>query len=661
MELQELPPVDDIITFLGHVSLFRNVSDKYKQAIAQRLENRSFAKDAVIFQEGDPGDALYIIRTGSVGVFVVEPMVGLQFELARLRTGQVFGEMAILTAAARSATCKAMEDSDVFMLPREAFIRVLQRIPEVAIAVAQVLAERVDQLNKERGSSNADLSKLIFDPEIYRLVPPRILEQHQMIPMNIQDGVLMVACADPSNLAGIDEIRRVIRGVEINPIGVTDKDYREFLQKHQRNLQRGGQAGTGRRQRIASIRWVSDDVNEGRADAGRGEEVKQLVDRIVADAIELEASDIHIEPERAGVVVRYRVSGSLVKRAGGIIPRSLHRPVASRLKILAELDISERRVPQDGRISLEAGGRTLDLRVSTLPTHDGEKIVMRILDSQNALQPIQQLILAEKVCLVVQQMVLRPNGVVYVCGPTGSGKTTTLYATIGIRRREDTNITTVEDPVEYNLPGITQVSVNPDAGLTFTTILRSILRQDPNVILIGETRDKETGKLALEAGLTGHLVLTSLHTNDAIGTIQRLREMELENFAIASSLVGIISQRLVRRLCPACAYDAPVSPHVLEQLALIEVLARDFNGQLKKARGCDVCGGTGYRGRVGVFEILVADDDLRQQITNNATQYQLRATALKGAYVPMSRYGNYLLTSGVTTAEEILGIIAGSV
>ena len=659
MELQELPPLEDIAQFLGQVSLFANVTDKYKQAIAQRLENRTFAKDQVIFTEGDPGDALYIIKTGSVGVFIVEPMVGLQFELARLRTGQVFGEMALLTAEKRSATCKAMETSDVYVLPRAAFIRVLERIPEVAIAIAQVLAERVSQLNRERGTSIADITKLKFDPEIYRLVPNRILETHKMIPLNIEGGVLTVACVDPSNLAGIDEVRRIIRGVDISSVAVTEKDYKTFLETHSRLLQRGGQAK--QRTRIASVRWVSDDPREGQADAGRGEEVKNLVDRIVADAIELEASDIHVEPERSGVVVRYRVSGRLMKRAGGVIPRALHRAVASRIKILAELDISERRVPQDGRISLEAGGRPLDLRVSSLPTHDGEKIVMRILDSQNALQPIQNLILAEKVCQVVQQMVSRPHGVVYVCGPTGSGKTTTLYSAIGIRRREDTNITTVEDPVEYNLPGITQVSVHPEQGLSFTSVLRSVLRQDPNVILVGETRDRETGKLAIEAGLTGHMVLTSLHTNNAIGTIQRLREMDLENFAIASSLVGVISQRLVRRLCPACAQDAPVSPHVLEQLAIAEVMPRDFTGTLKKSRGCNVCGGTGYRGRVGVYEILVADDDLRQQITNNATVYQLRATALKGAYVPMTRYGNYLLTNGITTSEEILGITSGGV
>jgi type II secretory ATPase GspE/PulE/Tfp pilus assembly ATPase PilB-like protein len=250
---------------------------------------------------------------------------------------------------------------------------------------------------------------------------------------------------------------------------------------------------------------------------------------------------------------------------------------------------------------------------------------------------------------------------VFVCGPTGSGKTTTLYSAVGIRRREDTNIVTVEDPVEYNLPGITQVNVHPEIGLTFASVLRAMLRQDPNVIMVGETRDSETGEIALEAGLTGHLVLTSLHTSDTIGAIQRLREMDLEDYAIGAALVGVVSQRLVRRLCPVCAQDIEPSRPVLEQLEHIDVLARDYSGKLKKARGCDTCAGSGYRGRVGVYEILVADDGLKQGIIAGADQFKLREIASGGAFVPMHRYSNYLLTNGITTPEEILAIHAGAI
>lgn len=656
--MTQAPVGDEIAVFLGEVPLFKNVRDEYKRAIAPRLEPRFFQKDEVIFREGEAGDALYVIRSGAVAVLLSEPLVGLQFEIARLRTGQVFGEMAVITEEKRSATCRAVEDTHCLVLWRETFLRIVEKIPDVAIAVAQVLAERVNQLNRERGNQMVDPAQLGFDPDVFKLVPQRILETHRMIPLTLREGVLTVACVDPHDLTGLDEIRRVIRGAELRAVGVSESDYRAFLDRHTRQIQ-GAQTGRGRTARVGPIRWAQEEAKDPAADAALGEKVKLLVDQIVAEGIEREASDIHLEPEREEVVVRYRVSGRLQKRGGVPVPRALLRPLVSRIKILAELDISEKRLPQDGRIGLEAGGRNLDLRVSTLPTHDGEKIVMRILDSANALQSLERLILAEKVCRVVHQMVSRPHGVVYVCGPTGSGKTTTLYSAIGVRRREDTNITTVEDPVEYHIPGITQVNVKPEIGLTFASMLRSILRQDPNVILVGETRDQETGKLVLEAGLTGHMVMTSLHTNDALGTIQRLREMDLENFAIAASLVGVISQRLVRRICPACAQDAPLSPAVLDQLALVEVLPKDFKGTVKRARGCDVCNGTGYRGRVGVYEILVADDELRQQIANAATVFELRATALRGAFVPMARYSSYLLTSGITTPEEILAIHSG--
>lgn len=647
---------EDTTQFLQQVNLFEHVKPEYLASIAQRLEERVFTRDQVIFEEGDSGDTLYIIKAGSVGVLLVDPVVGLKFELARLRTGQVFGEMALLTKHNRSATCVAMEPTACLALDSKTFHAIVERIPQVALAVAEVLAERVERLNEERGRKQVALTDLTFDPDVYRLVPSRILERHRMIPMNISDGVLTLACTNADDLTGIDEVRRIVRGVEVHEIAISEDDYRGFLKTHAAKLP--SESKTQQVKRLEAVQWI--DVDDGAQLDTRGDEIKLLVDMIVSQAIDLEASDIHLEPELEALNVRYRVSGGLVRRPGNPIPRAYHRAVASRIKVLADLDISERRRPQDGRISCRVGARPYDLRVSTMPTHEGEKIVMRVLDTAAAVQPLSQLVLAEKVCRVVHQMAQRPHGVVFVVGPTGSGKTTTLYSAVGIRRREDTNIVTVEDPVEYNIPGITQVSVNPDIGLSFASVLRAMLRQDPNVILVGETRDAETGKIALEAGLTGHLVLTSLHTNDAIGTIQRLREMGLENYAIAAALVGVISQRLVRRLCPICAQDAPPSKHVLEQLALVDILSRDFDGTLKRARGCETCAGTGYRGRVAVYEILVADDVLRQEIIDDAGQFKLREAARKGAFVPMSRYSSYLLTAGITTPEQVLAVHAGA-
>ncbi len=648
---------DQVTQFLSHVSLFDNVKPEYLPSIAQRAEQRAYKRGQIIFNEGDPGDTLYIIKTGSVGVFLVDSKVGLRFELARLRSGQVFGEMAMLTEQPRNATCQAIEATECILISRKTFMAIVERIPQVALAVAEVLASRVNQLNRDRGQTQVHMSDLRFDPEVYRMIPSRILERHKMIPVSIQGGILTIACADASDLTGLDEVRRVVRGVEVRPVTISDADYHGFLKQHAGQLPK--EAKQQRARRAEPVRWITEDIKDAKLEAG-GQDVKLLVDMIVSQGIELEASDIHIEPELDQLTVRYRVSGRLQRRTGQAIPRAFHRALASRIKVLADLDISEKRRPQDGRISLEIASRQYDLRISTMPTHEGEKVVMRILDTAAAVQPLERLVLADKVCRVIKQLVSRPHGVIFVCGPTGSGKTTTLYSAVGLRRREDTNIVTVEDPVEYNIPGITQVSVNPDIGLDFASVLRSFLRQDPDVILVGETRDVETGKIALEAGLTGHLVLTSLHTNDAIGAIQRLREMGLEDYAIAAGMVGVISQRLVRRLCPMCSKEQRPSPHVMEQLALIEVLPRDYAGALKKAHGCETCNGTGYRGRIGVFELLVADDALRQRIIDGDGQFKLRETALKGAFVPMERYSNHLLTEGLTTPEEILGIHAGS-
>lgn len=647
---------DQVTQFLSHVSLFDKVKPEYLPSIAQRAEQRAYKRGQIIFNEGDPGDTLYILKLGSVGVFLVDSKVGLRFELARLRSGQVFGEMAMLTEQPRNATCQAIEDTVCILISRSTFMAIVERIPQVALAVAEVLASRVNQLNRDRGQTQVHMSDLRFDPEVYRMIPSRILERHKMIPVSIQGGILTIACADATDLTGLDEVRRIVRGVEVRPVTISDADYHGFLKQHAGQLPQ--EAKQQRSHRSEPVRWITEDIKDGKLETG-GQDVTLLVDMIVSQGIELEASDIHIEPELAQLGVRYRVSGRLQRRAGQAIPRAFHRALASRIKVLADLDISEKRRPQDGRISLEIGSRQYDLRISTMPTHEGEKIVMRILDTAAAVQPLERLVLADKVCRVIKQLVARPHGVIFVCGPTGSGKTTTLYSAVGMRRREDTNIVTVEDPVEYNIPGITQVSVNPDIGLDFASVLRSFLRQDPDVILVGETRDIETGKIALEAGLTGHLVLTSLHTNDAIGAIQRLREMGLEDYAIAAGMIGVISQRLVRRLCPMCAKEQRPSPHVMEQLALIEVLPRDYAGVLKKAHGCETCSGTGYRGRIGVFELLVADDALRQRIIDGDGQFKLRETALKGAFVPMERYSNHLLTEGLTTPEEILGIHAG--
>jgi type II secretory ATPase GspE/PulE/Tfp pilus assembly ATPase PilB-like protein len=386
-----------------------------------------------------------------------------------------------------------------------------------------------------------------------------------------------------------------------------------------------------------------------------GPEVLKLVNQIISVGILSDASDIHVEPSREGTVVRYRVHGALEAKLPRI-PSEAHKALISRFKVLARLDITETRKPQEGRISMEAGGRAVDLRLSLIPTKLGQKLVMRILDAGSSLVELEKLVLAEKVRQSVRQMFYAPHGVVLVTGPTGSGKTTTMYSALLERRNPEINIVTVEDPVEFHLDGLAQMEIGATPGIDFAAALHAFLRQDPDIVLVGETRDAETAKLALQAGLAGRLVFTSFHTNNCISAVVRLFEMGMEPFALANALVGVIHQRLVRRLCPHCRMPFEYYPQIIENLRAAEVIG-DQVPQLYRGKGCERCGGTGYIGRVAALEILVATEPVRSAIAAQASPDEILAAASKGAFVPLSRYLGFLLQHGITVPGEVLGAL----
>lgn len=382
-----------------------------------------------------------------------------------------------------------------------------------------------------------------------------------------------------------------------------------------------------------------------------------LADKILMQALSQGASDIHVEPQENELVVRLRQDGVLQKTYSGL-PKQVIPAVTSRFKIMADLDIAERRLPQDGRIRRRFQGRTVDFRVSSLPSRHGEKICLRLLDHGTVQLGLDQLITNEAVRAAVQEMGTRPHGMVLVTGPTGSGKSTTLYALLALLNQPGINITTVEDPVEYTLPGITQTQVNREKGLDFAMVLRAFMRQDPDVLLVGETRDKETAKIAAEAALTGHLVLTTLHCNDAASAVVRLQEMGIEPFLVAASLLGVVSQRLLRRVCPACAVPYRPQP---EHLARVGLLASGdtelcFYRACVGAPGepvCSECGGSGYRGRVGAYEVLPVGEEIAAAVARGATTDQLRRMAAAGGMTTLLGYGLELVLQGVTTLEEV--------
>jgi len=392
-------------------------------------------------------------------------------------------------------------------------------------------------------------------------------------------------------------------------------------------------------------------------EAGDVPSIVAMADKILARALSQGASDIHVEPQENELVVRLRQDGVLQKVYSGL-PKQVIPVLTSRFKIMAELDIAERRLPQDGRIRRRYRGRTVDFRISSLPSRYGEKICLRLLDQGKVHLGLDQLITNEVVRASLQQMGTRPHGILLVTGPTGSGKSTTLYALLALLNKSGINISTVEDPVEYTLPGITQTQVNREKGLDFAKVLRAFMRQDPDVLLVGETRDQETAKIAIEAALTGHLVLTTLHCNDAPSAIVRLQDMGIEPFLVGASLLGVVSQRLLRRVCPACA--VAYRPHP-QDLARVGLLASDAT-ELRFYRACvspggelscSQCGGNGYRGRVGVYEVLPVGEAIAAEVARGATTDQLRRMAIDGGMTTLLAYGLDLVRQGITTLEEV--------
>jgi type IV pilus assembly protein PilB len=648
----------DPSSILDKSELLSSFPQAYKDQLAKHLKRIEFGRGETIFEEGDPGDALYLIEHGAVGVYAADSSMGFNFEIARLEEGDCFGEMALLTEEPRSATCRTIEPCVVYMLTSQVFNTLLNGAPQMSAALCKVLARRVQALNKSQGLQFKSLANCKFDQEAYNLVPETILNQYKLVPIHFAEGILTMATTNPQNAMGMDAVRRVVRGVEIKPVLISEEDYKKFT-RDIKSQTRPGPAATGFYKRAMNIQYYAetDDKDDKLRSAAPGEDAVSTVSAILSEAVNLEASDIHVEPEREGTVVRYRIEGRLKKR-DSLIARALHRGIISRLKVLAALDISEKRLAQDGRFSINAEGRDLDVRISTMPTKHGEKAVLRVLDSANALIELQRVILADKIYQAVRKMLMQPHGVILITGPTGSGKTTTMYSMLMERKSPEINIVTVEDPIEYAIPGITQTQVIPGIGLDFSDVLRTFLRQDTDIILIGEMRDSKTAHMALEAGLTGKLVLTSFHTNDTIGAIVRLREMGCDPFTVSNSLSGVICQRLLRRLCPACAEPFVYPEPVTRSLIQAGVCTAEAIPQMFRPKGCPACGNTGFKGRVSALELLVMNEPVRQMISANASPVAIaKVAADKGAQVSLARYCSFLLANKITVPGEALRVL----
>jgi type IV pilus assembly protein PilB len=495
-------------------------------------------------------------------------------------------------------------------------------------------------LEYQLGIPHISLFHYPFEANIFSLISKETARRNLIVPLKKEGNKLFVAMVDPMDFIVIDDLR-LSTGFQIETAIATKDDIIRTINKYY-NTDEG-------------LEELFDDLPSG--DRGRDEDatdldspIVRLVNQILANAVVQKASDIHIDPQETKVVVRYRVDGVL--KVERVLPKHMQSVLIARIKIMANLDITEHRIPQDGRIKINLDFHPIDLRISTLPTVYGEKIVMRILDMGATLNDINKIGFNTLNLKRFTEMIEQPTGIVLITGPTGSGKSSTLYAALNKLNSEQVNIITIEDPVEYQLEGINQIQVNTNVGMTFAAGLRSILRQDPNIIMVGEIRDKETAEIAIRASLTGHLVLSTLHTNDSLGTVTRLIDMGVEPFLLASSLSGIVAQRLVRKVCRDCAEIQEPSKRE------VEIFARRGMkiDKITRGKGCSSCNMTGYKGRIALHEVLVLNDDMRRTIMNDDSTQKLKENAIKNKTIFLIDDGLLKVKQGLTTTEEVLRV-----
>ncbi|MBS4540015.1 type II secretion system ATPase GspE [Clostridium sp. D2Q-11] len=505
-------------------------------------------------------------------------------------------------------------------------------------------ADIIEVLEFQMGIPHVDLQKYFIEPEVVNLISETIARKYVLIPIKKDRGKLVVAMSDPLNLFAIDDVK-ISSGLDVEPVISTKQNIITSIEQYY-----------GKKSAEKAIEDLKEqydidnlpDLDDEMLNEINNAPVVRLVNSFIKQAITSKASDIHIEPFENRVRIRFRIDGTLQEIMSP--SKNTHSAIITRIKIMAKMNIAERRIPQDGRVELNIDGREVDLRVSSLPTVFGEKIVIRLLDRSNVILSKTELGFTEDNLSRFDSLLSKPNGIILVTGPTGSGKTTTLYTALKELNNIGKNIITLEDPVEYRLDGINQVQINPKAGLTFSAGLRSILRQDPDIIMIGEIRDEETARLAVRASITGHLVISTMHTNDAPSTVSRLVDMGIEPYLVSSSVIGVLAQRLVRRICDNCKIHYTITEEEKEILNTAEDIS------LHKGKGCNKCYQSGYKGRIAIHEILDVDKDIRISINNNDSIDEIRDRAKSNGMTSLWSNNKSLVVKGITSIDELLKV-----
>ncbi len=509
---------------------------------------------------------------------------------------------------------------------------------EVLLRLGFITEEQLmNALSEQKGIERIEISSYLIDPEVIKLIPKKLAERYKVIPLSKEGNTLILGMVNPFDVEALDVVSR-FTGLKIKPVKIKEQEFEDVFSKYY-----------GEAKSIEELieELLSEEVPPGERDT----RIIQLVDYIILKGIKDKASDIHIEPAEAVTRIRYRIDG--VMMLGFILPKQLHSSIVTRIKLISNLNISETRLPQDGRTNFKVGEKEIDLRISTLPSIYGEAVVMRLLGLNEALPKLEELGFEDYNYNILLKSIQKPYGIILVTGPTGSGKTTTLYAVLNKIFTVQKTIITVEDPVEYKWELIRQVQVNPRIGLTFAKALRSILRQDPDIILVGEIRDEETAKIATQAAQTGHLVLTTLHTNDAVSSITRLSDLGVPPFLIANSLIAISAQRLVRKICPYCKTSYEASKEEKEYLRI----PAEEKLTLYKGKGCEKCKFRGYLGRTVIAEILYVDKEIQELIITGAPTTKIEEKILQKGFKPMFESGKEKVLKGETTIDELRRVL----
>jgi type II secretory ATPase GspE/PulE/Tfp pilus assembly ATPase PilB-like protein len=638
---------------LSNVDIFANLEKKDLAALAAIAKVEKQKAGRIIFRQGDPSDNFRVAVSGTFDCYLWDDLFKIERPITTFRRGDIFGEMGLLTDETRSAFVRAQTDVEMLCFDKPSVVALLGQNPKVAFNLGRMLAHRLALANKARGVKLDTLGAFEIKKDIVELLPLQVILRHKVLPVARKDNMVTVAIVDPGDQVARNTVSEFLSKMHLTWICVSQPDFENFRDKKLFDLVHAAAAT----QWAAPVELIYLTASAAPA-AEANSASSKLLDDIITNSIDAGASDLHFEPGPNGVAVRARIDGRLVE----LVPPlnyTNYKPIVSRIKVLSDMDITESRLPQDSVMRLKYGSRVIDLRVSTVPAPRAESIACRIFDPALRKLELGNLIVSENVAELVRKLFYLPTGLVLVTGPTGSGKTTTLYAGIQERQKENSTskLVSAEDPIEYELNGATQIQVNPQIGLTFERILRSTLRQDPDIILVGEIRDRPSMEIAIEASLTGHLVLSSLHTNDVFETVIRIRQRGIEPYAIASSLRGVISQRLAPRLCSACAEEIPASAALLAQLRSAEILEENETCKVWQARGCTHCRMTGLKGRLGLFEVLVMTPELREAIELNATMAQLRAAAPAGSYISMRRYAKFVMEKGLVNAKDVLEIL----